>query len=34
LRELMTKPVVVDLRNVCSPTRMRDQDFHYTSVGR
>jgi UDPglucose 6-dehydrogenase len=34
LRELMAQPVVVDLRNVCSPDRMRDQHFHYTSVGR
>ncbi|NKB86905.1 MAG: nucleotide sugar dehydrogenase [Acidobacteria bacterium] len=34
LREIMKRPAIVDLRNVYSPDRMRDQDFHYTSVGR
>lgn len=34
LRETMRRAAIVDLRNVYSPDRMRDQDFHYTSVGR
>ena len=34
LRDLMKRPVIVDLRNVYSPDRMREQGFHYTSVGR
>lgn len=34
LRDLMKRPVIVDLRNVYSPDRMNDQGFHYTSVGR
>ena len=34
LRESMKSAVIVDLRNVYSPDRMREQGFHYTSVGR
>jgi len=34
LQDLMKRPVIVDLRNVYSPDRMREQGFHYTSVGR
>ncbi len=34
LRDLMTRAVMVDLRNVYSPHRMHEQGFHYTSVGR
>jgi len=34
LRDSMKRAVIVDLRNVYSPDRMRDQGFHYTSVGR
>ena len=34
LRASMRSPVVVDLRNVYEPARMRELDFDYTSVGR
>ena len=34
VRELMKAPVVVDLRNVYRPDRMREHEFQYTSVGR
>lgn len=34
LRATMRAPVVVDLRNVYEPTRMRELEFDYTSVGR
>jgi UDPglucose 6-dehydrogenase len=34
IRELMKSPVVVDLRNVYRPDRMREHEFQYTSVGR
>ena len=34
LRATMRAPVVVDLRNVYEPARMRELEFDYTSVGR
>jgi len=34
LRATMSAPVVVDLRNVYEPARMRELEFDYTSVGR
>ena len=34
LKTLMNKPVMVDLRNVCKPERMREAGFAYDSVGR
>ena len=34
IRTAMKKPVVVDLRNVYDRARMRNQGFHYVSVGR
>ena len=34
VRSLLRKPVVVDLRNLYDPQRMKDQGFHYSSVGR
>jgi len=34
LREAQKKPVVVDLRNIYDPERMREQGFEYECVGR
>ncbi len=34
LKTLMNAPVMVDLRNVCNPERMREAGFKYDSVGR
>ncbi len=34
LKEIMAAPVMVDLRNVCNPERMRAAGFIYDSVGR
>ena len=34
LKEVMNAPVMVDLRNVCNPERMREAGFTYDSVGR
>ena len=34
LKEIMEAPVMVDLRNVCNPERMRAAGFIYDSVGR
>ena len=34
IRELLAEPVVVDLRNICEPVRMREQGFRYFGVGR
>jgi UDPglucose 6-dehydrogenase len=34
VRTLLKKPVVVDLRNLYDPQRMKEQGFHYSSVGR
>jgi UDPglucose 6-dehydrogenase len=34
LRATMSAPLVVDLRNVYEPARMRELEFDYTSVGR
>jgi len=33
-RKLLRRPVIVDLRNIYDPQRMRALGFHYTSVGR
>ena len=34
LRELLAEPVIVDLRNVYDPARMKEQGFRYCGVGR
>jgi len=34
LKELLNRPVVVDLRNVYEPAKMRSKGFEYTGVGR
>jgi UDPglucose 6-dehydrogenase len=34
VRSLLNQPVVVDLRNLYDPKRMKDQGFQYSSVGR
>jgi UDPglucose 6-dehydrogenase len=34
VRSLLKQPVVVDLRNLYDPQRMKDQGFQYSSVGR
>jgi len=34
VKKLFRRPVVVDLRNIYDPQRMRALGFHYTSVGR
>ena len=34
LKTLMNLPVMVDLRNVCNPEKMREAGFTYDSVGR
>jgi len=34
IRELLNTPIVVDLRNVYDPQRMKEQGFQYSSVGR
>jgi UDPglucose 6-dehydrogenase len=34
LRDALAHPVVIDLRNVYDPSRMRDLGFEYTGVGR
>jgi UDPglucose 6-dehydrogenase len=34
VRELLKQPVVIDLRNVYDPAKMREQGFTYHSVGR
>jgi UDPglucose 6-dehydrogenase len=34
VKDLLRRPVVVDLRNIYDPARMRGLGFHYTSVGR
>lgn len=34
LQELMNRPNIVDLRNVCNPEKMREAGFTYESVGR
>jgi UDPglucose 6-dehydrogenase len=34
LKMLMTSPVIVDLRNVYDPERMREAGFTYASIGR
>jgi UDPglucose 6-dehydrogenase len=33
-KKLLRRPVIVDLRNIYDPQRMRALGFHYTSVGR
>ena len=34
LKEALSQPVLVDLRNVYEPERMRAKGFRYTGVGR
>ncbi len=34
VRALLAQPVIVDLRNIYEPARMRDAGFRYTGVGR
>jgi len=34
MKDLLARPVVVDLRNIYGPDRMRDLGFEYTGVGR
>ena len=34
LRDLLAAPVVIDLRNVYEPEKMRERGFEYTGVGR
>jgi UDPglucose 6-dehydrogenase len=34
VKSLLREPVVVDLRNVYDPARMRESGFRYTCVGR
>jgi UDPglucose 6-dehydrogenase len=34
VKRLMKKPVIVDLRNIYDPARMREEGFQYTGVGR
>jgi UDPglucose 6-dehydrogenase len=34
LRRALSAPVVVDLRNVWDPTKMRDNGFVYSGLGR
>ena len=34
VKELLRRPIVVDLRNIYDPQRMQASGFHYTSVGR
>ena len=34
MKELLKRPIVVDLRNIYDPERMRSLGFQYTSVGR
>lgn len=34
MKKLLKRPIVVDLRNIYDPQRMRALGFHYTSVGR
>lgn len=34
MKPLLKSPVVIDLRNVCEPTKMREKGFIYVGVGR
>ena len=34
MKQLLNRPVVVDLRNIYEPRMMREQGFEYTGVGR
>jgi UDPglucose 6-dehydrogenase len=34
LKSLLKKPVLIDLRNLYDPARMRAEGFHYSAVGR
>jgi UDPglucose 6-dehydrogenase len=34
IRDLMNKPRIADLRNICDPADMRELGFEYVGVGR
>ena len=34
IKDNLTQPSVVDLRNIYDPTEMREKGFHYSCVGR
>jgi UDPglucose 6-dehydrogenase len=34
MRELLSQPVIIDLRNLYQPAKMAKAGFHYISVGR
>jgi len=34
IRDLMNKPRIADLRNICDPEDMRELGFEYVGVGR
>jgi UDPglucose 6-dehydrogenase len=34
IRDLMSKPRIADLRNICDPDDMRELGFEYVGVGR
>jgi UDPglucose 6-dehydrogenase len=34
MKKLMGRPIVIDLRNIYGPARMRELGFEYTGVGR
>jgi UDPglucose 6-dehydrogenase len=34
IKSLMNSPIIIDLRNIYHPEKMREKGFQYTSVGR
>jgi UDPglucose 6-dehydrogenase len=34
IKELLSEPILIDLRNIYDPDAMRAEGFHYVSVGR